>query len=191
MSAEGFHVHGPHDHELEHAAHSSPDSFAGQLAVTTAVLATVGAIFSYMGGATQSSAGLFKNDAAIKKTEAANQWAYYQSKSNKQNLSEIAVELAADARKPFYQDETKRYKAEKEQIKAQAERLDAESVEFDAKSNEQIHQHHRWAQATTVLQISIAMAAIALLTKRKWLQVGVYGLGALGFALGAAAWLHL
>ena len=43
------------------------------LAVVTAVLATVGAICSYMGGYTQANAGLFKNNAAIKKTEADNQ----------------------------------------------------------------------------------------------------------------------
>lgn len=191
MSDHGFHVHGPHDHELEHAAHSAPDSFAGQLAVITAVLATIGAIFSYMGGATQSNAGLYKNDAAIRKTEAANQWAYYQSKSSKQNLSELAIEIAPEARKSFYQDEVKRYKTEKEAIKAAAEKLEAESLAFDAKSNAQIHDHHRWAQATTVLQISIAMAAIALLTKRKWLQYGVYTLGIAGTALGALAWFHI
>jgi len=191
MSDHGFHVHGPHDHELEHAAHSAPDSFAGQLAVITAVLATIGAIFSYMGGATQSNAGLYKNDAAIRKTEAANQWAYYQSKSSKQNLSELAIEIAPEARKSFYQDEVKRYKTEKEAIKAAAEKLEAESLAFDAKSNAQIHEHHRWAQATTVLQISIAMAAIALLTKRKWLQYGVYTLGIAGTALGALAWFHI
>jgi len=191
MSDHGFHVHGPHDHALEHAAHSDPESFSGRLAVATAILATVGAIFSYMGGATQSSAGLYKNDAAIRKTEAANQWAYYQSKSSKQNLSELAIELAPEARKAFYQDEAKRYKAEKAEIQTKAERLEAESIAFDEKSNQQIHEHHRWAQATTVLQISIAMAAIALLTKRKWLVWGVLGLGAIGTALGALAWLHV
>lgn len=191
MSNHGFHVHGPHDHELEHAAHSTPDSFAGQLAVLTAILATVGAIFSYMGGATQSNAGLFKNDAAIKKTEAANQWAFYQAKSGKQSLSELAIELAPEAKKGFHEDEVKRYKAEKAEIKAAAERLDAESIAFDEKSNQQLHEHHRWAQATTVLQISIAMAAIALLTKRRWLVYGVLGLGALGAALGALAWFHI
>ena len=191
MSDHGFHVHGPHDHALEHAAHSDPESFSGRLAVATAILATVGAIFSYMGGATQSSAGLYKNDAAIRKTEAANQWAYYQSKSSKQNLSELAIELAPEARKAFYQDEAKRYKAEKAEIQTKAERLEAESIAFDEKSNQQIHEHHRWAQATTVLQISIAMAAIALLTKRKWLVYGVFGLGLAGTALGALAWLHI
>jgi hypothetical protein len=38
---------------------------AGQLAVVTAILATVGAMFAYMGGSTQADAGLFKNDVAI------------------------------------------------------------------------------------------------------------------------------
>jgi len=190
MSDHGFHVHGPHDHELEHAAHSAPDSFAGQLAVATAILATIGAIFSYMGGATQSNAGLLKNDAAIKKTEAANQWAYYQSKSNKQNLSELGAELVPENKRSIYLDEAKRYKAEKVEIQTKAERLEAESLAFDEKSNQQLHEHHRWAQATTVLQISIAMAAIALLTKRRWLVWGVAGLGVAGTALGALAWLH-
>src|SRR6476646_632241 len=98
----GFHVHGPHDHELEHAAEHDPKGMAGQLAVVTAILATVGAIFAYMGGATQANAGLYKNDAAIKKTEASNQWNYYQAKSSKQNLMELALALVTDDKKAFY-----------------------------------------------------------------------------------------
>jgi Na+/glutamate symporter len=190
MSGHGFHVHGPHDHELEHAAQHAPDGHAGQLAVITAILATVGAIFSYMGGATQANAGLYKNDAAIKKTEASNQWNYYQAKSSKQNLAELAIELAPDARKAYYLDEVKRYKAEKNDIKAAAEKLEEQSKAFDKQSEVQMHQHHRWAQATTALQIAIAMAAIALLTKRRWTEYAVYGMSAVGIALGAAAYLH-
>ena len=190
MSADGFHVHGPHEHELEHAAQHEPRGMAGQLAVITAILATVGAMFSYMGGATQADAGLFKNDAAIKKTEASNQWNYYQSKSSKQNLSELALELAPDARKTLYQDEVKRYKTEKGEIKLAAEKLEAQSKEFDDKSAEQMHQHHRWAQATTALQIAIAMAAIALLTRRKWLEYAVFAMSSVGLVLGALAYFH-
>jgi Na+/glutamate symporter len=191
MSEHGFHVHGPHDHALEHEAHAEPQGFAGRLAVATAVIATVGALFAYMGGLTQSNAGLYKNDAAIKKTEASNQWNYYQAKSSKQNLAELAVELAPEARKPFYIDEVKRYKTEKEDIKKQAEKFEHESDEFNKKSDEQIHQHHRWAQATTALQISIAMAAIALLTKSHRLQIGVYALSGIGVVVGILAWLHI
>ena len=83
--SDGFHVHGPHDHAVEHAGHDG-DKFSGRIAVMTAILATVGALFGYLGGATQNNAAMLKNDAAIKKTEAANQWNYYQAKSNKQNL---------------------------------------------------------------------------------------------------------
>ena len=191
MSAGGFHVHGPHDHELEHAAaHAGPKDFAGRLAVATAIIATVGAVFAYMGGLTQSNAGLYKNDAAIKKTEASNQWNYYQAKSSKQNLSELALELAPEMRKGFYADEIKRYKTEKAEIKAAAEKLEAESKAWDDKSAEQMHQHHRWAQATTALQIAIAMAAIALLTKKRWLEKAVLGVSGVGIAIGIAAWLH-
>ena len=191
MSGHGFHVHGPHDHELEHAAqHGEKDSFAGMIAVATAILATIGALFSYMGGATQSNAGLYKNNAAIKKTEASNQWNYYQAKSSKQNLAELAMALVADDKKPGYKDEIERYKKEKNDIKAAAEKLEAESTEWDKQSDAQLHLHHRWAQATTALQISIALAAIALLTRRKWLEYGVFGVAGIGVVLGAMAMLH-
>lgn len=191
MSEHGFHAHGPHDHALEHAAQAEPHGMAGRLAVATAIIATVGALFSYMGGLTQANAGLYKNDSAIKKTEASNQWNYYQAKSSKQNLAELAIELTPEPRRAFYGDEIKRYKGEKEQIKKDAEKLERESEEWNKKSDEQIHQHHRWAQATTALQISIALAAIALLTRSRQLQVGVYTLSAIGVVLGVLAWLHI
>src|SRR3954454_21805407 len=53
MSGAGFHVHGPHDHEVEHAIeHAGGHATAGQgnmvnqIAVFTAIVATVGAIFA-------------------------------------------------------------------------------------------------------------------------------------------------
>jgi Na+/glutamate symporter len=191
MSQGGFHVHGPHDHELEHAAQHEPTGIAGKLAVLTAIIATVGAMFAYMGGATQADAGLFKNDAAIKKTEASNQWNYYQAKSSKQNLAELALELAPESRREFYQQEIKRYQGEKAEIKQAAEKLEAEAKDWDRRSGEQMHQHHRWAQATTALQIAIAMAAIALLTRKKGIEVLVYVMSLVGIVLGTLAWLHI
>ncbi len=192
MSDHGFHVHGPHDHEIEHAAkHGGKDSFAGMVAVMTAVLATIGATFSYMGGATQANAVLYKNNAAIKKTEASNQWNYYQAKSSKQNLAELAVAIVTEDKKSTYQKEVERYKTEKNEIKVVADKLEAEYKDWDQQSDTQIHLHHRWAQATTALQISIALAAIALLTKRDWLKWGMFGVAGIGLALGIAAVLHV
>ncbi len=194
MSGHGFHVHGPHDHELEHAVqHASHDDrgMTNQIAMFTAIIATVGAIFGYMGGATQANAGLYKNNAAIKKTEASNQWNYYQAKSSKQNLSELALELAPASKQAFYDSEIKRYKDEKNEIKAKAEQLEAESRNWDEQSDQQMHQHHRWAQATTALQVAIALAAIALLTRKDWLKFAMYGMGGIGVVVGALAALHV
>ncbi|MDT0139583.1 DUF4337 domain-containing protein [Acidovorax sp. PRC11] len=196
MSSHGFHVHGPHDHAVEHAAqHAHSDAGHGtmtsRIAMATAIIATVGAIFSYMGGATQANAGLIKNDAAIRKTEAANQWAYYQSKSTKQSVTELARDLAPEARKPELQAKLDRYEQEKNDIRKSAESLEAQSLALDHQSEEQMHQHHRWAQATTVLQVAIALAAIALLTRRKWLERGMYGVAAVGLAVGALAFFHI
>ena len=73
MSEDHFHVHGAHDHHLEHAAeHGAEDKFSGRIAVTTAVLATIGALMSYQGGATQTEAATLKNDAAITRQAITN-----------------------------------------------------------------------------------------------------------------------
>lgn len=206
MSGHGFHVHGPHDHELEHAAtgghghspedgaaaHSGGMNMTSKIAVCTAVIATFGAIFSYMGGATQANAGLYKNNAAIKKTEASNQWNYFQSKSTKQALAEFARDTATDdERKQGWQAKVARYEQEKTDIQTAAKKLEAEASQWDAQSEEQMHQHHRWAQATTVLQVSIALAAIALLTKKKWLERAMFGVAAAGLVVGGLAAFHV
>ena len=191
MSGHGFHVHGPHDHELEHAAQGHGSSSTNKIAMFTAIIATVGAIFGYMGGATQANAGLYKNDAAIKKTEASNQWNYYQAKSSKQNLMELAIELAPAAKKDHYEEQIKRYKSEKADIKLNAEKLEAQATQFDEMSEAEMHQHHRWAQATTVLQVAIALAAIALLTRKTWVEYAMFGTGALGVGIGILAALHI
>ncbi len=191
MSGKGFHVHGPHDHEVEHQSHAEPHGMAGRLAVATALIATVGAIFAYMGGLAMLNAGLYKNESAIKKTEAANQWAFYQAKSNRQNMAELAIDLAPDARKEYYRGEAARYKSEKTGIQKRAEELEAESKEWGEKTEHQIHEEHRWQQATTALQIAIALAAIALLTRSRRMQIGVYAVTGIGVVLGILAAMHI
>ncbi|MEO7853637.1 MAG: DUF4337 family protein [Rubrivivax sp.] len=94
-------------------------------------------------------------------------------------------------KKPQYRSEVERYSKEKGEIKIAADKLEAEAKSWDGQSDAQMHLHHRWAQATTALQVSIAMAAIALLTKRKWLEWVMYGMASIGLVLGGAAVLHL
>jgi hypothetical protein len=191
MSEDGFHVHGPHDHEVEHAAQHGAGGMVGQLAVITAVLATIGAICSYMGGATQAEAALAKNDAAIRKTEASDQWNFYQAKNSRQAIAEVALDLVPADRREVYAKNIEKYKADKEPIMEKARQLEEQGKAFDEESDHLMHQHHRWAQATTLLQVSIALAAIALLTRRRWLEWGTLGVAAVGIVAGVAAFLKV
>jgi serine phosphatase RsbU (regulator of sigma subunit) len=191
MSGHGFHVHGPHDHEVEHVTQHGGDSFTARLAVLTAVLSTIGAIFGYMGGHSQNAALLYKNEAAIQKTAASNQWNYYQAKSNKQNLAELSITLTSGEAREKYAQEVERNKKEKQEIKVEADKLEAVAKAADQKSELEMHVHERWALATTLLQVAIAMAAITLLTRKRWMLFGVYGATALGLLAGTAGYLHL
>ena len=190
MSGAGFHVHGPHDHAVEHETqghghHDTTDKgkadakFIQWVAIFTAILATIGAIVSYKGGHTQNAALLYKNEAVLKKAEAANQWSYFQGKGTKQNLAELGETLASHPGvKAKYATDIARYKSEKEVIKKQAEALELQSAEADKKSAHELEPHDKLAQAMTFIQIAISLAAICVLTRKRWM---------LGLAGGAAA----
>src|SRR5256886_12967096 len=137
MSEDHFHVHGPHEHEAEHRALHDP--FAGRVAVMTAIFATIGSLFGYMGGATQNDALLFKNEAAIRKTEASDQWNFYQAKSSKQNLAELGATLTSGELQARYQKEVDRYKKEKDEIMPEARKLEQQSKEAESKSEATMH----------------------------------------------------
>ena len=54
-----------------------------------------------------------------------------------------------------------------------------------------MHVHHRWAQAMTLIQIAIALAAITILTRNRRLQYLAYGGAAAAVAIGALAFAHI
>ena len=189
MSEDHFHVHGPHEHEAEHQAQHDP--FAGRIAVMTAIFATIGAVFGYMAGHTQNEALLYKNEAAIRRTEASDQWNFYQAKSSKQNLAELGATLTTGEQQARYQKDVDRYKQEKEEIMPKAKKLEDQSSEAEQKSEASMHVHHRWAQAMTLIQIAIALAAITILTRNRGLQYVSYVGAAISIALGALALAHI
>ena len=177
MSEHGFHVHGAHEHALEHEAHNG--GLAQSIAIFTAVLSTLGAIVSYQGGASQNEAMLFKNEAVLKKAQATDQWGYYQAKSSKGHLMALAIDLAPKEKADYYRAQVEKYEKEKSEIKSKAEALDAESKKADEMSEHAMHPHHRLAQSMTLLQIAISLASITALTHKKWL-FGCASVAALG-----------
>jgi hypothetical protein len=156
----------------------------------TAIMATVGALMSYQAGSTENEAAMDKNNAAIQKTEAANEWNYYQAKSSRQNLSDLASHLPG-LDSAHYVAEARRYGEQKEEARKKAEAFEQEAKEWDEKSEQVLHQHHRWAQAMTAIQIAISLAAITLLTRKEWLKRLSFGAAGVGVMLGSLAWLHI
>jgi hypothetical protein len=148
-------------------------------------------MFGYMGGATQNAALLFKNEAAIRRAEASDQWNFYQAKSSKQNIAELGATLSAGETQARYMKEVERYKKEKEEIMPEAKKLEDQSKAAELASEASMHVHHRWAQATTLIQISIALAAITLLTRNNRLKLVSYGVAAASIGLGALAFMHI
>lgn len=183
MSDQHFHVHGAHDHAVEHAAHSGP-GLAQQVAIFTAILSTLGAVVSYQGGATQNEAMLLKNEAVLQKSLASDQWNYYQAKSTKGHLMEMATNLAPKDKQDYYRQQVEKYKKEKEEIKAKAEEFEKKSEEANHQSEHALHPHHRLAQSMTLIQIAISMASITVLTRARWL----FALGAIAAAGGIGLW---
>ena len=182
--SEGFHVHGAHDHAVEHHAQGG-DSLATYIAIFTAILASLGALVSYQGGDTQNQAMLFKNEAVLKKTQASDQWNFYEAKSNKGHLMELAADLAPANKRGYYKTQIDKYEHDKKEIKAKAEALEEESQKANEQSEHLIHPHHKLAQSITLIQIAISLASITVLTRKKWL----FAVAALAAVGGLSMWV--
>ena len=186
--SEEFEVKGPHEEVLEGGESHSSHTFNSQLAVLTAIMAAIGALLSYEASLTLGEAIIHKNEAAIHKTEASDQWNYYQAKSNKENISELAAKLTSGKDREESQHDAERYSVEKVEVKTKAEQAEELSQQADLLAERYLHVHHSWATGATALQIAISLAAIALLTRRKWLEYLSLLAAATGIGFGCLAW---
>ena len=188
MSGHGVHIHAPHEHELEHQAHHGP-GLAQFIAIFTALLATFGAIVGFYVATTLNQAMVLKNEAVLKKAEASDQWNFYQAKSQKGNLAQLAGDITTGDKAARYRKEVERYNQEKGEIKTKAEALDHQSSAANEQSEHLLHPLHRAEQSMALLQIAIALASITALTRKKWL-FGLAGVAATGgVILATLAWL--
>jgi hypothetical protein len=133
------------------------------VAISTAVMAVLAAIAGLL-------AGHHSNEALIEQIKSSDQWAFYQAKSIKAEIR--ALQPVSDNNKTPQQ-----IKEEEDAIKKRAE--DAEVA-----SETHLQKHIVLARAVTLLQIAIAISAIAILTRRRfmwWIAMAI--------ALGGAVFL--
>ena len=77
--------------------------------------------------------------------------------------------------------EAARYAAEEEEISKAAKELEKEVKEDGERSNHSMEHHHRFAYAVTMFQISIALAAVAALSRQKFVWFAGLVVAVLGF----------
>jgi hypothetical protein len=145
-----------HLHEQIHEKAHEGGSFNMQVALSAALLAVLAA-------ASALYAGHFANEAMIEQIKASDNWAFFQAKSIKSSVLQSKMELLQSlGRSPSASDQEKidDYAKEQKDISKKAKDLEAES-------HHHLRQHQVLARVVTLLQISIALSAIAVLTRKK------------------------
>ena len=171
----------------EELAHEG-GSFLKRIALTTAILAAFAAIASLRAGATVNEALVLKTEATRLQAEASDQWAYYQAKGLKAAVQEASATswLAIGKEPPAkYLDEQKRYKEEQAEIRKKAEEKEHQRDEKSKEADKLIHHHHGFAGAVALFQVSIALGAVAALTRNRLVWFGSMGVGLVGIVLFA------
>lgn len=131
------------------------------VAISTAMMAVFAAISSLL-------AGHHSNEALIEQIKSSDQWSFYQAKGIKAELKTLELNF-----KQANADDVTHYKTEQEALKEQAE-------EFQQSSVMHIQSEKKFAVAVTFFQIAIAVAAIAILSKKKFLWVASLFIGSGG-----------
>jgi hypothetical protein len=186
MSEEEWEVRGAHEDAVEERARHEP--LGQKIALFSAILATLGAIISFLGGHEQNDALYYKNEAVLMKARASDNWAYYQAEDLKRHLAETSAVLVPAATHDYAADAA-RYARRGKALRAAAEAYDRRSEEADAESRRALRPHTKLAIAMTFLQVGIALASISALTRRRWLLGGAGLFAVIGVALSIAAWL--
>src|SRR5207249_1288443 len=156
------------EHALEAAEHRS--RWIVYLSFSTALIAVLAAVAALESGAYSNEALMQKNEALLAQTKASDQWAYYQAKSVKAAiystqataLKQTNPEVADKA-----QAEAARYDKEEKEISTVATKLEEDVKEHGELSEKNMEHHHRFAYSVTMFQISIALAAVSALSRRK------------------------
>jgi hypothetical protein len=158
-----------------------------RIALSTALFAALKA------GATVNEALVLKTEAARLQAEASDQWAFYQAKGIKAATAEAArTSWLAIAKEPppEYAEKQKRYGEEQKEIEKKAQEKEKERDEKSKEADKLLHRHHGFANTVALFQVSIALGAVAALTKSRPVWFGSLLLGAAATTLFLATFLR-
>jgi hypothetical protein len=178
---EGLGMHDILEGRVEPEEHK-PSPYTVPVSVTLSILAVLVAMATLMGHRANTEQMLLQ-------TQAADKWAEYQAKSQRQTARSIAAdELGVfptldkektAALREKYLKETERYDKEKEKLSEEARDLEKERALIGRRAN-------RFEGGEVVLEIALILASFTLLTNKRifWWMGGLLGL--LGVAVAAS-----
>jgi hypothetical protein len=158
-----------HEKMKEEAERGVP--WIGKAALSSALIAVAAAVASLL-------AGHAANEAILEEMQATDHWAFYQAKGIKSSVLETRLQLLDAMGKPAPEAERTHiatYDAEQKKIQDEAQ-------ELERSSKHHMDRHAVLARSVTVFQIAIAMAAIAVLVRRRSLWLLSVVLGIIGTA---------
>jgi len=162
------HLHETIEEKVEDAIKENEKGWSMYVAISTALIAVLAAISALM-------AGHHSDEALIAQIKASDQWAYYQAKGIKAEIKALALNSGKAT-----QADVDKYKSEQDDIKKEATADEDESAGH-------LVRHMKLAKAVTLFQIAIAISAIAILTRKKFLWYSSMALALVGawfFILG-------
>jgi hypothetical protein len=176
-----------HAEHAEHAAHSG-DHLISMVTFTIAVLAVLAAISASLETTESDAALAAKNDAVLAQNRATDQWNFFEAKSLKKNLYELAADQGG-AKAAAYAKTAAKNGDDQKDIQAQA--LAREAERDKAQTRAELHEvrHGRLTIGSTLLHMAIAIATLAIILHRRWPWIAALGLSAGGLA--AAVWAYL
>jgi hypothetical protein len=158
-----------HEHAEKHE-HGGPP-WTSAVALSAAILAVLAAVASLL-------AGHHANEAMLEQMQASDAWAFYQAKSIKGAVLDTRLQLLAALGKPGSDGDRQKLASYDDE----GRRIEEEGREREHSSKTHMARHNGLARAVTVLQVAIALAAVAVLTRRRSLWFASLGLGVLGAA---------
>lgn len=189
MSDDNPTEHFEHAEHAEHVAHEG-DPFLIKVSVTIALLAVAAAIVGSLETIETAGVTVAKNEAVLLQNKATDAWNFFQAKSLKKNIYEIAA-AAGGPKADDFAKQAMRYGTEQDDVKKQAEDFERKSEARLVASEGHEHRHHILTIGVTMLHISIAIATIAIITKgMRWPWYGSIALGAAGLATAAFSYIH-
>jgi len=153
------------------------------IALSTAIFAALAAVASLEAGGTANEALALKTEATRLQAEASDKWAYYQAKNLKQAVNEVSRTVYSALDKSPPEDLAKaqeKYAEDQRKSSEEAKELEKQRDEKGKEADHLMHHHHFFAQSVALLQVSIALGAVAALTRKRAVWVGSLLLGVLG-----------